>query len=266
MRSISAGVLLCASVSVWAAEPTPTPVNPMTPERVAGYLSADEMPSSAALAPLPPSPGTAAQARDEEVNKQILALHGSPRWELAAQDAVLTFPGVAETFSCALNAAISESHTPRLIRLLRRTLVDAGRSTSEAKKRYQRARPFMTNNKPLCTPHREEALRADGSYPSGHAAIGYAFGLVLSEIAPEHAQALIARGREFGHSRVVCNVHWPSDVIEGQMMGAAIVARLHGEPEFRADVEAARLELAALRSQGGAPARDCKLEVQALEN
>jgi acid phosphatase (class A) len=221
--------------------------------------------SSAALVSTPPAIGSAAQARDQEANKQALALHGSPRWDLAAQDAALTFPAVAETFACALNASISEAGTPKLMMLLRRTLIDAGRSTSEAKKRYQRARPFMTNNKPLCTPHREDALRADGSYPSGHAAIGYAFGLVLSEIAPDRAEALVARGREFGHSRIVCNVHWPSDVIEGQMMGAAVVARLHAEPDFRADLEAARAELTALRARD-AQARDCKLEAQALQH
>lgn len=232
--------------------------------RTLGYLSATEMPSSAALAPPPPTSGSAAFARDEEANRQALALHGSARWTLATQDAVLTFPEVAETFSCALNASISEARTPRLMTLLRRTLTDAGRSTSEAKKKYQRARPFMVNGKPICTPQREDALRSDGSYPSGHSAIGYALGLILSELAPEHADALIARGRQFGQSRLVCNVHWASDVAEGQMMGAAIVARLHAKPEFRADVEAARTELAALRAGANPPARDCKLESDAL--
>jgi acid phosphatase (class A) len=191
-------------------------------------------------------------------------LHGSPRWALASQDAVLTFPGVAETFACALDASISDERTPRLMTLLRRTLVDAGRSTSEAKERYQRARPFMVNGKPICTPQREDVLRANGSYPSGHSAIGYAFGLVLSEIAPDHAEALLARGRAFGQSRIVCNVHWPSDVAEGQLMGAAIVARLHADQEFRADLEAARAELEALRTRPAPPPRDCKLEAQTL--
>jgi acid phosphatase (class A) len=222
------------------------------------------MPSSVALVPPPPAAGSGAFARDEEANRQALALHGSARWALATQDAVLTFPDIADTFSCALNASITEARTPRLMTLLRRTLTDAGRSTSEAKQKYQRARPFMVNGKPMCTPQREDALRADGSYPSGHAAIGYAFGLVLSELAPEHAEALIARGRQFGQSRLVCNVHWASDVAEGQMMGAAIVARLHAKPEFRADMEAARAELAGLRTQANPPMRDCKLESDAL--
>lgn len=267
--NLAVSIALCCT-SVLAAESstnTSSAQNPMSSgTRTSGYLSATEMPNSAALAPPPPAAGSGAFARDEEANRQALALHGSPRWELAARDAVLTFPEVAETFACSLDASMSDASTPRLMTLLRRTLTDAGRSTSEAKKKYQRARPFMTNGKPICTPQREDVLRADGSYPSGHAAIGYAFGLVLSELAPEHAEALIARGRQFGQSRLVCNVHWASDVAEGQMMGAAIVARLHADPEFRADMEAARAELAALRANASRLQRDCKLEAEALSS
>jgi acid phosphatase (class A) len=238
--------------------------NPMTPESaLGGYLAPSARLSSLALVPPPPEPGSAAMARDEEVSRHMLGLHGSPRWQLAVRDAELTFPQVADTFSCALDVSISQERTPRLMTLLRRTLVDAGRSTSQAKDRYQRARPFMVNGRPLCTPERENALRANGSYPSGHSAIGMALALVLAELAPDRADALIARGREFGQSRLVCNVHWSSDVIEGQLMGAAVVARLHAEPDFRADLEAARAELAAARAQGSA-ANDCALEAQAL--
>jgi acid phosphatase (class A) len=248
-----------------AAEPPATTPSTMTPEtRLSGYLPASEMLSSGALVPLPPVTDSAEMARDQEGNRRALELQGTPRWTIASQDAVLSFPAVAETFACALNAPISDERTPRLMKLLRRTLVDAGRSTSEAKKRYQRPRPFMVNGKPICTPTREDVLRADGSYPSGHAAIGWAFGLVLAEVAPKQSQSLIARGRAFGLSRVVCNVHWPSDVLEGQMMASAVVARLHAEAEFRNDLDAARAEIIALQSQPVSAPRDCKLEAQTL--
>ena len=77
-------------------------------------------------------------------------------------------------------------------------------------------------------------MSKSGSYPSGHTAIGWAWALVLCEIAPEQTEAILARGRAFGESRMVCNVHWQSDVIEGRFMGASVVARLHAEPQFRA--------------------------------
>ena len=35
--------------------------------------------------------------------------------------------------------------------------------------------------------------------------------LLLVEIAPERANALLAWARAFGNSRLVCNAHWQSD-------------------------------------------------------
>ena len=104
----------------------------------------------------------------------------------------------------------------------------------------------------------------DGSYPSGHTAIGWAWALILCEIAPEQTDAILARGRAFGQSRVICNVHWHSDVVEGRFMGAAAVARLHVDPAFRAEIEAAKAELAAVRAKGLKPTRDCQAEADAL--
>ena len=47
-------------------------------------------------------------------------------------------------------------------------------------------------------------------------------------------------------------------------MGAAAVARLHADPAFRAELEAAKAELAALRAKGLKPTRDCQAEADAL--
>ncbi len=95
-----------------------------------------------------------------------------------------------------------------------------------AKNRYKRTRPFVLNKETSCTPDAEKDLMTDGSYPSGHSSLGWAWALILTEIDPEHTNAILARGRAFGESRVVCGVHWQSDVIEGRFMGASTVARI----------------------------------------
>lgn len=250
-----------------AAE-NPAPSSPMMPAPgvlpPTGYLAPNELPSSVKLVPIPPTAGTSAMARDEEVSRSALALHGGPRWELATRDASLSFPVLADSFACALGTTIDQERAPKLMTLLRRTLGDAARSTSEAKHLYKRARPFTINEKPLCTPDLAEALRRDGSYPSGHAVIGWVFALILSELAPDQANAILARGRAFGQSRIVCNAHWQSDVLEGQMVASAVVARLHADEEFRADLEVARAEVAKLRAQPIAAGRDCEVESQTL--
>ena len=98
----------------------------------------------------------------------------------------------------------------------------------------------MVNGEPTCSPKDEDGLRKNGSYPSGHTSIGWAWALILSEIAPDRADAIQARGRNYGESRLVCNVHWQSDILEGRFMGAAAVARLHDNAAFNKDLLAAR--------------------------
>lgn len=240
------------------------PVPEIRPGILQGYLPVKELPNSLALLPSPPTDDSVAFALDDEVNFESLALHGTPRWDLAALDADLSFPAVAGTFSCALNAPISEEETPHLYRLLRRTLADAGLTSYTAKNHYNRTRPFVLNKQSTCSPDDEKALRNDGSYPSGHTAIGWAWALILAEVSPEHTDAVLARGWAFGQSRNICNVHWQSDVLMGQVTGAAAVAMLHSNDEFRAAIEASKIELKNVRAQGLKPVRDCKAEAEAL--
>jgi acid phosphatase (class A) len=254
-------IAICAS---FTKQSKPDAVPEVSPGILQGYLPRWMLPNSLVLLPPPPASGSTAFALDEDVSRNSLALRGTPRWDLAVEDANLMFPRAAGIFSCALNAPITEQDTPHLYMLIRRTLTDAALSTYTAKNRYMRTRPFMVNKEPICRPDKESALVRDGSYPSGHTAIGWAWALILSEIAPEQTDAILARGRAFGQSRVICNVHWQSDVIEGRFMGAAVVSRLHAEPGFCAAIEAAKAELAIVRAKGLKPLRDCEAEAEAL--
>ncbi len=229
-----------------------------------GYLDSKTLPNSLNLIPIAPIQGSAAQKFDDAVSQKYFALQGTSRWEMAKRDADLSFPNAAQIFSCALGLPINEKQTPHLYLLLRRTVADAGLATYTAKNHYQRVRPFMLNRKPICTPEDREALKNDGSHPSGHTAIGWAWALILAEIAPGHADAILARGRAFGESRIICNVHWHSDVVEGRFIGASVVAKLHSDPQFNSDLEAAKKELASLYAKGVKSPNDCKSESDAL--
>jgi acid phosphatase (class A) len=229
-----------------------------------GYLPTSALPNSVTLLPPPPEAGSVAFALDEEIAKKSFELRGTARWTLAKQDADLTFPQAAGIFSCALNAPITEQETPHLYLLLRRTLSDAAHATHAAKEHYKRVRPFVINKQPICTPDEEKEMAESGSYPSGHAAIGWAWALILTEISPGQTDAILARGRAYGESRVICNVHWQSDVIESVFVGAGTVARLHADEAFLADLEAAKAELTAVRLKGLKPLRNCTFETEAI--
>jgi acid phosphatase (class A) len=215
----------------------------LRPGILEGYLSEEELPNSLMLVSPPPKEGSAVYALDQEIAATYVSMDDEERKIQATKDANLHFPEAAEAFNIILNTQISEETTPNLYMILRRTLADAGLSTYAAKDHYQRNRPFMVNNTPICTPEEEEALRKDGSYPSGHTAIGWAWALILAEVFPEQSDAILERGKEFGVSRNVCNVHWYSDVVAGRMMGAATVAKLHANKQFMIDLESAKQEL-----------------------
>lgn len=251
------GQNISAALAETAAAPKVTdPHFHLTP----GYLQSDELPDSLVLLGAPPAAGSAALARDEAAREATLPLRGKGRWDFARTDANLEFPQPAKNFSCALGVDISKEKTPHIYRVMEKVLTDAGLSTYGVKNTYNRTRPFVVHNEGTCQPDEEDVLRHDGSYPSGHTAAGWAWALTLAEIYPKRADDLLKRGLSFGQSRVICNAHWQSDVDAGRIMGAAAVAKLHSSPEFFADIQAARKELATASS----PVIDCAAEDKAL--
>lgn len=231
---------------------------------LAGYLAPQSLPNSLALVPPVPSADSSALMQDKEISRRSFLLRDTARWALAASDADLSFPHAASTFSCALDAQISEVATPRLYKLLRRTLTDLGGATQAAKTHYNRSRPFIWNQEPICTPKDKDVLAKDGSYPSGHTATGWGWALILTEVSPAQTDAILQRGLSFGESRNVCNAHWHSDVVQARNVAAGTVARLYSQNDFRADLEAAKGELAEVRNKGLKPDRDCAAEAAAL--
>jgi acid phosphatase (class A) len=230
-----------------------------------GYLLPEERPDSIALIPPPPAPGTPEFAADEAVYRKLSALQDSVRWQLAASDANLKFPHAANVFSCAIGIEVTEATTPHLYAVLRRTVIDAGQSTYKAKEKYDRERPFEITGDPICVPEDEQLLRGNASYPSGHASLGYVWGEVFAELLPESTAAARARAYEFGQSRVICRVHYQSDVDAGRTVGKAVFERLHRDPEFVADMAAAKVEVKQARRHGPSVGRDCSAESVALQ-
>ncbi len=251
----------CASAPVTSSAPAAMAA-PVGPDRPIAYLADAELPEGLTLVPAAPAAGSAEQVRDLDGARRAIAQRGSPRWALATTDAELFTGNATSSMACAAGRQIDATTTPLTFKLLSRAGVDFSSSTHSAKVRYNRPRPFMENGQPSCTPDAESYLRKNGSYPSGHSAIGYGWGLVLAQLIPDRTTALVSRGRSFGDSRRVCNVHWLSDIEEGRVTATATFARLQSSPGFLADVAAARRELAELPAM--APKADCAAEAAAL--
>lgn len=190
----------------------------------------------------PPPPGGSLENRaDLQIMLDVQA-HRSPQDIAIAQtDQRIGLERFAAVVGRPLDASL-----PQTFALLTR-LSRATRAISDASKaRWLRPRPYISS--PLVQPVIDKPgtpEKPSWSYPSGHALWGYAMALVLAAMLPEKRDVILARGRQFGWSRVVGGVHWPSDVAAGRIAAVAMVERLGRDAAFRRDLDAATFELRA---------------------
>lgn len=235
----------CATASAPAQAPNDVSMGPR-PTRLTGYLEASALDGKAILAP-PPAPDSAYGKADRAVFDETRALQGSERWKTAIQDNDLWGGGALKRFSCAMGVDLGERETPVTYRMLHRIELDVRTIGTPAKDYFDRKRPLIGNDAPICVP-REDWMKTNASYPSGHSMTAWAWALILTELSPGKADPLLKLGRESGDSRVVCGVHFQSDVEAGRVLGSAMVARLHADPAFTADLAGARREIAAAKA------------------
>lgn len=231
-----------------------------------GYLAKAGGMDAAALLPPPPEDADPRGVADRIAFKETRKLKDSPRWVMAIRDADVETPVALRAFDCAVGHVFDPEKEPALGRILAKTAADIDAANKAPKADFARKRPFLSDDKaPVCVA-KDDWLVHQGSYPSGHAAIGWAWALILSELAPDRAAEITRRGLQFGESRVVCGVHYPSDVEAGRTVGAALVARLHGDPAFMADLRRARADLAAGRLAAPPMTSTCTIEAAALKD
>lgn len=226
-------------------------------------LKSGNLPDERLALASPPATGLASQTDDERIFTRTRALKDTPRWTLAQTDADLRPAPFLRGFSCAAGFEIDSEKAPALTKILGMMAKAEGHRTSEEKHHWNRLRPFIGNDAPICVA-RDGLLAKSPSYPSGHTIAGYYTALVLSALLPERSAELLQRGRVIGESRIVCGVHWASDVAAGyQAAGAFAVATLEN-PAVRALMPDARRELLAMQASNSTPDVDrCAIEADA---
>ena len=214
--------------------------------------------------PEQPAPGSASEAADIATFWNTRPIVQTPRGLEAAKDDVFDAQQVWERFASFAGAADGiqiESAAPAFVALTKKAQNNANALLAPIKVDIAlggRKRPFVVYpGAPSCLEpidlvpgHRQadysSGLPQSGSYPSGHAFKGMFWGLILSEILPEKADLLLRKGVSFGESRVVCGFHYESDVVAGRLAAAGMLAALHGNKEFRDDMEKAAREIRAI--------------------
>ena len=190
---------------------------------------------------LPPPP-----AADSQITKSELAelhrIEDARTPELEAQARSDSKTKDASIFAAAMGAGFDLAQLPATARLFADVRHDEKLAADAAKAVFKRDRPWVVDPS-LKSCAREDASQT--SYPSGHATMAYAMGVILASLAPEHARAILARSASYAENRLECGVHFRSDIVAGQVFGTVLAERMKHNAKFKAEYAAAAKELAA---------------------
>ncbi|HEY2660067.1 MAG TPA: phosphatase PAP2 family protein [Caulobacteraceae bacterium] len=225
---------------IWAAAVACAPAMAVAETPVASVVAGID---PATLLPAPPTRGSGRE-RDELGELRALMASRAPdalasaRWDDAHED--------PSAFAAVLAPTYDLKALPQTVHLLDLAQDTGDAVVARAKTRFRRLRPFRID--PTINGCPTESIGAYSSYPSGTAAFGWVVATVLSDLAPEKAEALRARAEAYGHNRMVCGMHFRSDVEAAKIIGVAVGRDLMAAPELQSQIAAARAEMAAARA------------------
>ena len=204
----------------------------------AALLTPAEIDASRFLPP-PPAAGSVDEKAEFQELKAIAARSTPEELVQAAHDAKDETPDI---FNAALGFDIAAK--PQTLKLLNMVVEEEDVDTKAPKAYFHRLRPYSADASiKTCEPVKPG--KAANSYPSGHSSLAFSMGVVLASLVPEKSQAILARSEEYAEHRLVCGVHFRSDIVAGQQFGTVLALKLMENPAFRAQMDLARAELAA---------------------
>lgn len=220
---------LAAGNTARAADPAP-------------YVTAEQLDLTVLLPP-PPAAGGPVQAR--EVG-EVIEAQGAASPERIAQ----AVRDAAETVFVMFAPVLGERFEARRLPLTAAMFARIGASEDAT---VDPAKPFFGRVRPFLADARISALvpaSRSGSWPSGHVTRSTAMAAVLVSVLPggrdtPRRAAIWARTADYGQSRVIGGMHYPSDLLAGQRAGSAMAAALLASPAVLADAGPVRDELRA---------------------
>ena len=218
------GLLVCAAMALGSAGAQ------------AGMLAPGEF---AAGRYLPPPPDAIVTHREMDELHAIAARSTAEDRAVAKRDAQNETPTI---FNDAAGFDLSAS--PQTFKLLTLVGEEEEDDTKDAKAYFHRDRPYAAEPAiKTCTPVKPG--KAANSYPSGHATRAFSMGVVLASLVPARSQEILARASQYAERRLICGVHYRSDIVAGQQFGTVLALKLMQKPEFQALMTAAQAELKA---------------------
>ncbi len=204
--------------------------------RDAGFVTPEQSHPLEILA-TPPAP------HSEKSDAELAELHRIEDARTAEQVAHAKADDENQTiflFKTVFGDKFTKENLPAVDALGARLKADKSANTGAAKEAFHRIRPYNVDKTlhPVC-----KTKAKDNSYPSGHTTVGYLMGLALIDLAPERRDDILARADDYAHNRLVCGVHFPTDLAAARLVAYAVHAITELDPDYRKAMAAARAEL-----------------------
>jgi len=184
----------------------------------------------AASIPAPPDPGSPQfkaelaevhRIESERTPAQVAAAQGDDR-----EEDIFIYRGVVGDQFTAANF-------PILAELSAHVHNDEPVEGNPIKDHFKRQRPYQFDKSlhPVC-----KTTDQPDSYPSGHTITGYLLALTLIQMLPEKQSEILTRADYYAHNRLVCGVHYESDLKASQRVAYAEFGYLLATPRFQRDL------------------------------
>jgi acid phosphatase (class A) len=198
------------------------------------FVTADQV-DVGNLLPSPPADGSATQQSELQELHNIQATRTPAMVAAAEADASERDMFI---YRPALGPAFSPSALPMVTALSADIQAAEPVVIKAAKHYFDRERPFVAD------PTLHNVCPAEsGSYPSSHATNAYLQADVLAAMVPEMRAAIFARANNYAYNRLVCGVHYPSDLQAGKTVADAMMGPMMNNPAFQTDFARAQTEL-----------------------
>lgn len=198
------------------------------------FISSDQVDLVTLLPPPPVVGSTQAEAEIAE----IIQLQKTESPEEKASAVADNRLSVFQLAAGVLGPKFSAENLPLTARFFERLGKEGGSPVGAAKSFWGKPRPFLVSKeiKPC-------AEASGGSYPSGHTTFSYLSAVILADMVPEKKKEIFDRAAQYARHRMVCGVHYRSDVEAGRTAGTVLAAFAMQSPSFRGEYETVRQEV-----------------------
>jgi acid phosphatase (class A) len=203
------------------------------------YLSTTQVDAVMSALPPPSAPGSAEDQADRDATDRAFAARSSSDFAQAKQEEKFN----AFDFAPVIGADFRADKLPHVAALFKEAEHETKEAVDLSKNHWKRVRPCPPASD--CAMHPEALAKKSFGYPSGHASRATVDAILLAQLFPQDADALMQHARDIGWRRVVKGVHTLQDIYAGREFGQALATDMLASPALQHDLAAAREELRA---------------------